>query len=172
MVDTQPYDIIIKLAILEQHLEGPASDCVKGFPFHKNSYPLILKTLEERFGDEEDRVTFHLTAIENLLTIKRNDTAGLRKFFNDLQAHVQVLEGMGPDVSKYLDDPRRMKAVVAKLPPSLAIAWALYKDEKTIDADFENLLRLVEKKNSSVGEGCSGRDCRFKGKTFVKGSFS
>ena len=136
VVDTQPYDIIIKLAILEWHLEGPASDCIKGFPFHENSYPLILKTLEERFGNEEDRVTIHLTAIENLRTIKRNDTAGLRKFFDDLQAHLQVLEGMGPDVSKYLDDPRRMKAVVSKLPVSLAIAWVLYKDGKTIDADL------------------------------------
>ena len=43
---------------------------------------------------------------------------------------------MEPDVSKYLDDSERMKAVVAKLPASLAIAWALYKDEKTIDADL------------------------------------
>ncbi len=93
VVDNQPYDIIIKLAILEQHLQGIASDCVKGFPFHDNSYPLILKSLEERLGDEEDRVTFHLTAIENLLPIERNDTAD--QFFDDIQTHVQVLEGIG-----------------------------------------------------------------------------
>ena len=37
VVDTQPYDIIMKLAILEQHLEGPASNCIKGSPLHKNS---------------------------------------------------------------------------------------------------------------------------------------
>ena len=54
VVDTQPYDIINELAILEQHLEGSASDCIKRFPFHENSYPLTLKTLKERFRDEED----------------------------------------------------------------------------------------------------------------------
>ncbi len=32
-----------------------------------------------------------------------------------------------------------MKAVVAKLSASLAIAWSLYKDEKKIDADLRAL---------------------------------
>ncbi len=168
LVDNQPYDIIIKLAILEQHLQGTASDCVKGFPFHENSYPLILKTLEERFGDEEDRVTFHLTAIENLFPIKRNDTAGLRKFFDDLQAHVQVLEGMGPDVSKYLDDPRRMKAVVAKLPASLAIAWSLYKDEKKIDADLRALCDWLRRRIQVLEKAAVGGVADLKEKRTTK----
>ena len=72
---------------------------------------------------------------------------------------------MGPDVSKYLDDPRRMKAVVAKLPASLEIAWALYKDEKTIDADLRTLcdwlrrrIQVLEK--ASVGVTADSKEKR------------
>ena len=107
VVDKQPYKPVVKLAILERHLRGPAKDCIKGFPFGEKSYPLILKTLEERFGDEEDQATFHFGAIESLPKIKKTDVVGLRKFYDDLKAHVQVLEGMGPETSIYLDDPQK-----------------------------------------------------------------
>ena len=75
------------LAILEQHLRGPTQDCINRFPFAEASYELIL---QERFG--EDQIMFDLEAIENLSTIKRLDVVGLRKFYDDLIAHVEVLE--------------------------------------------------------------------------------
>jgi len=49
VADKQPYEPILKLAILEQHIIGQAQDCIKGFPFDEKSYPLVLKTLEDRF---------------------------------------------------------------------------------------------------------------------------
>ena len=60
VVDKQPYDPIVKFAILEKHLTGPAKDCIRGFPFTENSYPLALKALQDRFGDEEDQASFIL----------------------------------------------------------------------------------------------------------------
>ena len=90
LVDKQPYDTVVKLAVLEQHLRGTARDCIKGFPFGERSYELILKTLEERFGDEEDQAAFHFGAIDNLPKIRKSDVIGLRKFYDDLKAHVQV----------------------------------------------------------------------------------
>jgi hypothetical protein len=60
VVDKQPYDPIVKFEILEKHLTGPAKDCIRGFPFTENSYPLALKALQDRFGDEEDQASFIL----------------------------------------------------------------------------------------------------------------
>ena len=85
-------------------------------------YELILKTLQERFGDDENLVTFHLEAIKNLPTVKRSDVVGLRKFYDDQKAHVQVLENLGPDVYVHVNDPRRMKIVVSKLPSDINVA--------------------------------------------------
>jgi hypothetical protein len=81
VVDNQPYETIVKLAILEQHLTGPAKDCIRGFPFTKNSYPLVLKTLQDRFGSEDDQASFYLGAMDNLPKIKFSDISGLRKFY-------------------------------------------------------------------------------------------
>ncbi len=77
VVDKQPYETIAKLAILEQHLTGPAKDCIR-FPFTKNSYPLVLKT---RFGSEDDQASFYLGAMDNLPKIKFSDISGLRTFY-------------------------------------------------------------------------------------------
>ena len=44
VVDKQPYETVLELAILEQHLTGPARDCFRVFPFTENSYSLVLKS--------------------------------------------------------------------------------------------------------------------------------
>eukprot|EP00794_Sanderia_malayensis_P002620 gene2620-3033_t len=85
VVDNQPYEPIVKLAILEQHVIGLAKDCIKGFPFDEKSYPLVLKTLEDRFGDDDDHAAFHLGAIEDLPRVKERETSSLRKFYDDLK---------------------------------------------------------------------------------------
>ncbi len=101
-MDKQPYETIVKLAILEQH-----SPC-KGF---KNFFkkPLVLKILQDRFGSEDDQASFHLGAMDNLPKIKFSDISGLRKFYDDLNANIQIIENMGPEVATHLNDPRRMK---------------------------------------------------------------
>ena len=48
VVHKQPYDPMVKFAILEKHLTGPAKDCIRGFPFTENSYPFALKALQDR----------------------------------------------------------------------------------------------------------------------------
>ena len=85
VVDIQPYEPILKLAILEQNIIGQAKDCIKGLPFDEKSYTLVLKTLEDRFGVEDDRAAFHLGAIEDLPRVKEKETYSLRKFYDDLQ---------------------------------------------------------------------------------------
>lgn len=64
-----------------RHLTGPAMDCIKAIRFDTKSYPLILKTLEDRFGKDEDQEEFHLGAIENLNKVSGRDLKGLRKFY-------------------------------------------------------------------------------------------
>ena len=118
----------MKLAILEQHLRGTARDCIIGFPFGERSYELFLKTLEQRFRDEEDQAAFHFRAMYNSPKIRKSDVIGLRKFYDELKAHVQVLESLGPDVSVYLNDPRRMRTVVSKLPSDKIVAWTMHKE--------------------------------------------
>ena len=108
VVDKQPYEPISKLAILEQHIIGQAKDCIKGFSFDEKSYPFVLKTLEGRFCGEDDHAAFHLGAIEDLPRVKEKETYSLRKFYDDLQAHIQILEAQGPDVACHLCDPRRL----------------------------------------------------------------
>ncbi len=139
VVDKQPYEPIVKLAILEQHVIGLAKDCIKGFPFDEKSYPLILKTLEDRFGDDDDHAAFHLGAIEDLPRVKEKETSSLRKFFYDLQAHIKILEAQGPDVACYLYDPRRLKVVLSKLPTDVVVAWTSYKEDRNLNTDIRQL---------------------------------
>ncbi|CAB4024394.1 PREDICTED: uncharacterized protein LOC102806687, partial [Paramuricea clavata] len=148
VVDKQPYEPepIVKFAILEKYLTGPAKDFIRGFPFTENSYPLALKALQDRFGDEEDQASFYLGAVENLPKIKISDVPGLRKFYDDLNTNIQVLENMGPDVAMHLNDPRRMKLLSTKLPRNLAVAWATYQDDKGIGSDMRAFAEWLRKK--------------------------
>ena len=136
VVDNQHYETVIKLVILEQHLTGPAKDCIKRFPFTENSYQLVLKTLQDRFGSEDDHASFYLEAIDNLPKIKFSDALGLRKFYDDLNANAQIIENMGPEVAMHLNDPRRMKLLASKLPRNLVVAWATYQEDHTVGADM------------------------------------
>jgi hypothetical protein len=173
VVDNQPYDPIVKFAILEKHLMGPAKDCIRGFPFTENSYPLVLKALQDRFGDEEDQASFYLGTVENLPKIKSSDVPGLRKFYDDLNTNIQVLENMGPDVAMHLNDPRRMKLLSTKLPRNLAIAWATYQDEKGIGSDMRAFTEWLRKKvqileRVEVQPQTETGDKRVPGKQFFK----
>ena len=47
--------------------------------------------------------------MDNLLKIKFSDVSGLRKFYDDLNANVQIIENVGPEVAVHLNDPRIMK---------------------------------------------------------------
>ena len=146
VVDNQPYEPIVKLAILEQHVIGSAKDCIKGFPFDEKSYPLVLKTLEERFGDDDDLAAFHLGAIEDLPRVKEKETSSLRKFFDDLQAHIQILEAQGPDVACHLYDPRRLKVVLSKLPTDVVVAWTSYKEDRNLSTDIRLLCEWLRRR--------------------------
>ena len=146
VLDKQPYEPIVKLAILEQHIIGQAKDCIKGFPFDEKSYPLVLKTLEDRFGDDDDHAAFHLGAIEDLPRVKEKEASSLRKFFDDLQAHIQILEAQGPDVICHLCDPRRLKVVLSKLPMDVVIAWTSYKEDKNLNNDIRLLCEWLRRR--------------------------
>ena len=65
---------------------------------------------------KKTKQVFYLGAVENLPKIKISDVPGLRKFYDDLNTNIQVLENMGPDVAMHLSDPRRMKLLSTKLP--------------------------------------------------------
>ena len=91
---------------------------------------MVLKTLQDRFGSEDDHASFYLGAIDNLPMIKFSDVSRLRKFYDDLNANVQIIENMGPEVATKLDDPRRMKLLASKLPHNLVVAGLCIK--KTI----------------------------------------
>lgn len=80
-------------------------------------------TLEDRFGDDDDQEEFHLGAIENLNEVSGRDVQGLRKFHDELQAHVHILEAFGPDKVKHFDDLKRLKTVLSKLPADTVFAW-------------------------------------------------
>ena len=137
VVHNQAYDDVVKLAILESHLSGPAVDCIKGFPFEAKSYPLIVKALEVRFGSDEDLEELHLDAIESLDKVSNNkDIKALRKFYDELQAHVSIIEAMGPDEAKHLDDPKRLKTVLGKLPRDIVFGWTKYRVENGISTDL------------------------------------
>ena len=75
VVDKQSYEQIMKLAFLEQHVMDPTEYCIQGFPFDEISYPIVLKTLEYWFGDEDVLVAFNLGAIESLPSVKGKETS-------------------------------------------------------------------------------------------------
>ena len=145
VVDNQPYEPIVKLAIVEQNVIGSAKDCMKGFPFDEKSYPLVLKTLEDRFGDDDDHAAFHLGATEDLPRVKEKETSSLRKLFDDLPAHIQILEAQGPDVARHLYDPRILMVVLSKLPTDVVVAWTSYKEDRNLNTDIRLLCEWLRR---------------------------
>ena len=150
VVDNQPYEPIVKIAILEQYVIGPAKDCIKGFPFDEKSYTLVLKRLEDRFCDDDDHAAFLLGAIEDLPRVKEKETSSLRKFFDDLQAHIQILEAQRPDVACHPYDPRRLKVALSKLPTDVVIAWTSYKEDRNLNNDIRLLCEWLQMQTSDI----------------------
>ena len=144
--DKQPYDAIVRFAILKSHLIGPVEDCIRGFLLTENFYPFALRPLQDRFGNKEDQAGFYLGAVENLLKIKASDVPGLQKFYDEWNIKVQVIENMRPDVAEHLNDPRRMKLLVNKLPSNLVVGWATYQEDKGIGSDMRAFVEWLRKK--------------------------
>ena len=60
-------------------------------------------------------------------------------FFDDLQAHVQILEAEGSGFACHLSDTRRLKIVLSKLPADVVIAWTNYKNDRNVTVDIRLL---------------------------------
>ena len=101
-----------------------------------------------------------LGAIEDLPRVKEKEISSLRKFFDDLQAHIQILEAQGPHVARHLYDPKRLKVVLSKLPTDVVVAWTSYKENRNLNTDIRLLcewlrrrVRILEKADfTQLGE--------------------
>ena len=137
---------------MEKHLTGPERDCIRGFPFTENSYLLVLKTLQDRLGSDDDQASFYLGVMDNLPKIKFSDVSRLRNFYDDLNANVQIFENMGPEIAVQLNDPRTMKSLPTKLSPNRAVAWATYQEDHAIGADMHVFVEWLRKKVQILGK--------------------
>ena len=60
----------------------------------------------------------------------------LRKSYDELQAHASIIEAMGQGEAKHLDDPKRLKTVLGKLPRDIVFGWTKYRVENGISTDL------------------------------------
>ena len=142
VVDNQPYEACNPRTARHWFSKG----LHQRLSIRREVIPLVLKTLEERFGDDDDLAAVHLGAIEDLPRVKEKETSSLRKFFDDLQAHIQILEAQGPDVACHLYDPRRLKVVLSKLPTDVVVAWTSYKEDRNLSTDIRLLCEWLRRR--------------------------
>ena len=110
-----------RMAHLQNAVEGPAAQAIDGMLFNGNLYGEALRTLQERFGREEDIIQAHLRKIFATSPPALTDLSAMEKFYAVVHNTVTVLQNLG--YSSDLSSSENLRRVVEKLPNELAREW-------------------------------------------------
>ena len=135
-----------RMAHLQNAVDGPASQAIDGMLYDGMLYHEALKTLQERFGREEDITRAHLQSIFAVVPPTLTDLPAMERFYAVVHNTVMVLRNLG-----YVGDllsSENLRRVVAKLPSELSRVWGaevfrLRPDRPTLETFSEWLKTQV-----------------------------
>ena len=110
-----------RMAHLQSAVAGPASEAIDGMLYDGALYQEALRTLQERFGREEDITQAHLRSIFTAVPPTLTDLPAMERFCSVVCNGVTVLRSLG-----YVSDlasSENLRRVVEKLPIELRRTW-------------------------------------------------
>ena len=115
-----------RLAYLRSNLVGPALEVIAGVPSTSDNYSVALRLLEDRFGSKDAIIHARYRAITELSppSVKMGS---LRKFYNDLNAHLRCLTVEGQSTDQQLLVP----VIMSKLQKSVLVQLEIQKGHGT-----------------------------------------
>uniref|UniRef100_A0A7M5TQ78 Uncharacterized protein n=1 Tax=Clytia hemisphaerica TaxID=252671 RepID=A0A7M5TQ78_9CNID len=149
-----------KMNYLKSLLTEKAEQTISGLALSNENYPIAMKLLEERFGDEQIIISSHMN---NLLVLELpkimnvKDTIGLRILYDTAESQIRSLQAFGLLVKNY--GPLLVPVILSKLPDSLKLIISQKSDSDIWDA--ENILKVLQKeilareKLNTIGETVS-----------------
>ena len=90
-----------KLTYLKDNLRGSAQEAVSGYQITGDNYLVVLRVLEDRFGEKQKAINAHYTALMKIEPAS-SKTESLRQLHDRLEEHLRSLEAWGQDVEQEL----------------------------------------------------------------------
>ncbi|XP_066910906.1 uncharacterized protein [Clytia hemisphaerica] len=147
-----------KMNYLKSLLTEKAEQTISGLALSNENYPIAMKLLEERFGDEQIIISSHMNKLLELPKIMNvKDIIGLRILYDTAESQIRSLQAFGLLVKNY--GPLLVPVILSKLPDSLKLIISQKSDSDIWDA--ENILKVLQKeilareKLNTIGETVS-----------------
>ncbi|XP_066927907.1 uncharacterized protein [Clytia hemisphaerica] len=147
-----------KMNYLKSLLTEKAEQTISGLALSNENYPIAMKLLEERFGDEQIIISSHMNKLLELPKIMNvRDIIGLRILYDTAESQIRSLQAFGLLVKNY--GPLLVPVILSKLPDSLKLIISQKSDSDIWDA--ENILKVLQKeilareKLNTIGETVS-----------------
>ena len=147
-----------KMNYLRSLLTEKAEQTISGLALSNENYPIAMKLLEERFGDEQIIISSHMNKLLELPKIMNvKDITGLRILYDTAESQIRSLQAFGLLVKNY--GPLLVPVILSKLPDSLKLIISQKSDSDVWDA--ENILKVLQKeilareKLNTIGETAS-----------------
>ncbi|XP_043203367.1 uncharacterized protein LOC122371257 [Amphibalanus amphitrite] len=133
-----------KMVHLQAAVTGVAEQAISGMLFDGRLYEEALKTLEERFGQQEDIVHAHLQNIFSCPNPSHLDPVLLEKLHSSIHCAVVIFKNFGyeGDLRSY----ENLRRVVQKLPPELKHEWGAHVLDLTQRPNLIDLDVWLQKK--------------------------
>ena len=145
-----------KLTALKSLLKGVALEDFKSVDNTDANYPLVIASLQKRYGDGEKLKDEHWAKLENLPPVKNAlDLSALKQLRRHVESHVQSLESLGEPTTAFGKQLGRQ--ITRCLPDELKVKWS--EDEKNSTSRLTDVMQFIENQ-IDTRERFQGLDCK------------
>jgi len=132
-----------KFSYLMRNLTGLAYDAINGYSIVKDHYEPPKAELKRRFGLNDTIQADHYSALASTTAVgDRRDIIGLRKFHDDVRAHILCLAATGANEETYAGILK--PTLLQTLPNALVVDWHREKDHQTKNVSYLLLFICTE----------------------------
>ncbi len=91
-----------KFHYLRKYLKGEARLAIEGFEVTQENFRQAYELLERRFGNKQVIVNCHMEELSTIAAVtNKDDTAGLRAFYDKVEMNLRSLRSLGVDPDNY-----------------------------------------------------------------------
>ena len=144
---------IEKFNYLNSLVERTAKEAISGFSLTAGNYHEAVKTLQRRFGGEQQIIDKHLDALFAVDTVHNSNARGLRRLFDTVASHIRSLHALRVQPATYAN--RFCPTLLRKLPHELKliISRSLPDDHWDLDVMLTTFEKeLIARERSGMTE--------------------
>ena len=132
---------IAKLSHLLNYLKGPAKKLVKGYPVIAENYKVVLKQLEEEYGQVTHLRDNLLDKLTDLMVKKQfTSDSAYKEFYLEAVGHARALEAIKYDKTALTSTLTTL--LTRKMPSDMQLTW--YREEKD-KGDIDDLFLFINR---------------------------